>query len=136
MRSHRGLTIGELASQGGVNVETIRFYERIGLMPEPNRTDGGHRLYTEPQLRRLAFIRRGRELGFGLEAIRALLELAEPEQRSCREVQAIAEARLADVRAKIADLARLEAILAATVSRCGSPETAPACPVLEMLEAA
>jgi MerR family mercuric resistance operon transcriptional regulator len=134
MRSHRGLTIGELASQGGVNLETIRFYERIGLMPEPNRTDGGHRLYAEPQVRRLAFIRRGRELGFGLEAIRALLELAEPEQRSCREVQAIAEARLADVRAKIADLARLEAILAATVSRCGS--TSPACPVLEMLEAA
>jgi MerR family mercuric resistance operon transcriptional regulator len=136
MRSHRGLTIGELASQAGVNAETIRFYERIGLMPEPDRTEGGHRLYAEPQLRRLAFIRRGRELGFGLEAIRALLELAEPDQRSCQEVQAIAEARLADVRAKIADLARLETILAATVSRCGSLDTGAACPVLEMLEAA
>ena len=136
MRSHRGLTIGELAGQSGVNLETIRFYERIGLMPEPSRTEGGHRLYAEPQVRRLAFIRRGRELGFGLDAIRALLELAEPDQRACREVQAIAEAHLIEVRAKIADLARLEAILAATVSRCGSPDTAPACPVLEMLEAA
>ena len=63
MRSHRGLTIGELAGQSGVNLETIRFYERIGLMPEPDRTEGGHRLYAEPQVRRLAFIRRGRELG-------------------------------------------------------------------------
>ena len=136
MRPMRGLTIGKLAGLSGVNLETVRYYERIGLMPAPDRTEGGHRLYGEAHSRRLTFIRRGRELGFGIEAIRALLDLAEPGHRSCDEVQAIAADHLAEVRAKLADLARLEAILANTVSRCASHASAPSCPVLEMLEAA
>lgn len=135
MRAAGGLTIGKLAAQSGVNLETVRYYERIGLMPEPDRTEGGHRLYAEPHRQRLAFIRRGRELGFSIEDIRALLELAEPGHRSCDDVQVIAAAHLADVRTKIADLARLEGILAATVSRCAADAATPSCPVLEMLEA-
>ncbi len=136
MRAIRGLTIGKLASLSGVNLETIRYYERIGLMPAPDRTEGGHRLYDEAHNRRLTFIRRGRELGFGIEAIRTLLGLAEPGHRSCDDVRTIAAAHLDEVRAKLADLARLEAILAQTVGRCGARGPAPSCPVLEMLEAA
>lgn len=136
MRTPRGLTIGKLAGLSGVNLETIRYYERIGIMPKPDRTEGGHRLYDAAHQRRLTFIRRGRELGFGLGAIRALLDLAEPGHRSCDEVQNIAAAHLGEVRTKIADLIRLEGILAQTVSRCDSHTSAPSCPVLEMLEAA
>ena len=136
MASRKGLTIGRLAALSRVNLETVRYYERIGLMPEPGRTEGGHRLYDEAHRRRLSFIRRGRELGFGIDEIRALLALAEPQRRSCDEVRAVASAHLQDVRAKIADLARLEALLAATVDRCDSAAAAPSCPVLDLLEAA
>lgn len=131
----RGLTIGRLATLSGVNLETIRYYERIGLMPEPDRTEGGHRLYEADHRRRLTFIRRARELGFSIDEIRALLDLARPQRRSCEEVRAITAAHLDDVRAKIADLVRLEAVLAETVSRCADDGAAPSCPVLEVLEA-
>jgi MerR family mercuric resistance operon transcriptional regulator len=129
-----GLTIGRLAERSGVNLETIRYYERIGLMPEPGRTVGGHRIYEEPHRQRLSFIRRGRELGFGIEDIRALLSLAEPQRRSCEEVQEIAYQRLEDVRAKIKDLTRLEELLAATLDQCADNGAVPACAVLDLLE--
>lgn len=134
MRVARPLTIGKLAAASGVNLETIRYYERIGLMPAPDRTESGHRLYEGDHRRRLTFIRRGRELGFSLEEIRALLALAEPQRRSCDEVQKIAAAHLDEVRGKIADLMRLEALLAETVRRCGDETDAPACAVLDLLE--
>src|SRR5579871_710058 len=108
------LTIGRLAASSGVNLETIRYYERIGLMPAPGRSEGGHRLYEDAERRRLAFIRRSRELGFSIEEIRALIDLA-TSSRSCEAVRPIAAAHLADVRAKLADLKRLEAVLAGTV---------------------
>lgn len=129
----RELTIGRLAEKTGVNLETVRYYERIGLMPPPERTAGGHRSYTEAQARRLAFIRRARELGFSLDEIRTLLTLSEPGRASCAEVQPIAQAHLESVRAKRADLARLERILADTVSRC-TGTASPECPVLDMLK--
>jgi len=135
MPSPRGLTIGRLAAVSGVNLETIRYYERIGIMPAPARTVGGHRLYDDNHRRRLTFIRRSRELGFGIGEIRALLDLAAPQRRSCEEVRVLAAAHLADVRAKLADLARLEALLADTVGRCERRRSAPSCPVLDMLEA-
>jgi len=135
MRPRERLTIGRLATASGVNLETIRYYERIGLMPEPDRSGGGHRLYGDGHRRRLTFIRRARELGFGVGAIRALLDLAEPQRRSCEEVRAIAVAHLADIRAKITDLVRLEAVLAETISRCVGNGSAPSCPLLETLEA-
>lgn len=134
MLSRKGLTIGRLAELSGVNLETVRYYERIGLMPEPGRTDGGHRIYDPVHRRRLTFIRRGRELGFGIDEIRALLALAEPQRRSCDEVRVVASTHLQDVRAKIADLVRLEALLAVTVDRCDSRADAPSCPVLDLLE--
>jgi MerR family mercuric resistance operon transcriptional regulator len=134
MRVARRLTIGKLAAASGVNLETIRYYERIGLMPAPDRTESGHRLYEDDHRRRLTFIRRGRELGFSLEEIRALLALAEPQRRSCDEVQKIAAAHLDEVRGKIADLVGLEALLAETVRRCGGETDAPACAVLDLLE--
>lgn len=134
MPLRRGLTIGRLAARAGVNLETIRYYEKIGLMPAPGRTDGGHRLYEPDHARRLAFIRRGRELGFGIEDIRTLLGLAEPQRRSCDEVRAIASGHLQDVRTRIADLTRLEDLLAQTVDQCLAEGTGPACPVLNLLE--
>jgi MerR family mercuric resistance operon transcriptional regulator len=128
----RELTIGRLAAKTGVNLETIRYYERIGLMPRPALTKGGHRSYTEVHARRLAFIRRARELGFSLDEIRALLVLAEPGHASCAEVRPIAQAHLDSVRSKLADLGKLETILAETVNRCTGAPT-PHCPVLDML---
>lgn len=130
----RGLTIGRLAEQAGVNLETIRYYERIGLMPLPGRTEGGHRNYGKEHSRRLAFIRRSRELGFSIGDIRALLALTSPDEASCAKVKEIAEAHLVEVRAKLADLGRLEIILADTVAKC-SGEPSPPCPVLDMLDA-
>jgi len=126
------LTIGRLAAAAGVNLETVRYYERINLMPSPARTASGRRVYGSGDVRRLAFIRRARELGFGIERIRALLALAEPSRGSCAEVRKIARTHLDEVRAKLADLAKLEAILAETIARC-SADPAPSCPVLDML---
>lgn len=124
--------IGVLSSETGVNIETIRYYERIGLIPAPPRTEGRQRIYDTHHLRRLTFIRRGRELGFSLDQIRSFLGLAGTHKLTCAEVEAIAQAHLETVRAKLIDLARLEHILADTVSRC-SGTTSPSCPVLDML---
>ncbi|MVA97780.1 MerR family transcriptional regulator [Nitratireductor sp. CAU 1489] len=127
------MPIGMLSRKTGVNIETIRYYERIGLLPAPPRTAGGRRIYDDGHRRALAFIRRARELGFGLADIRALLALARPHGESCAQVERIASAHLDDVRNKLADLARLEHILAETVGKCAR-ETAPTCPVLNMLD--
>jgi MerR family transcriptional regulator, mercuric resistance operon regulatory protein len=131
----QGFTIGRLAVLSRVNLETIRYYERIALMPAPARTQGGHRLYDEGHERRLSFIKRARELGFGINSIRALLDLAEPGQRLCKDVVPIAAAHLAEVRAKIADLVLLERTLAETVSRCARDATAKSCPMLKLRRA-
>lgn len=133
MPNVRTFSIGALAEASGVKLETVRYYERVGLMPAPPRTDGGHRLYEAAHLKRLRFIRRARELGFGIEAIRTLLALSDDSPAPCEAVEAIARAHLQTVRAKIADLQRLEALLAATLTRCGT-SPAPACAVLEILD--
>ncbi len=127
------LAIGELSRLSGVNIETIRYYERIKMIPEPPRTESGRRLYSGADLRVLAFIRRSRELGFSLEDIRTLLRLGGPEKASCREVREIAAHHLAGIRAKLGDLKKLERLLAKTVARC-SGKTAPDCPVLDILD--
>jgi MerR family transcriptional regulator, mercuric resistance operon regulatory protein len=111
----------------------VRYYERIGLMPQPGRTGNGHRSYDEKHIRQLSFIRRARELGFSIQDIRTLLMLAAPTQRSCAEVKEIASAHLISVQAKLADLAKLENILATTVAPC-SGDDSPACPALEILD--
>jgi MerR family mercuric resistance operon transcriptional regulator len=127
----RGITIGQLARAAGVNIETVRYHERIGLVAKPAR--GGQRSYASEDARHLAFVRRARELGFSIDDIRALLRLAAPGQRSCADVEGIARAHLSNVQTKLADLAKLEKILAATVDQC-SGDASPACPVLEMLD--
>ncbi|HLK23742.1 MAG TPA: helix-turn-helix domain-containing protein [Caulobacteraceae bacterium] len=134
MPNPRRLTIGRLAELSSVNLETIRYYERIGLMPAPGRSEGGHRSYAPAHRQRLTFIRRARALGFSIGEIRALLDLAASPDRACEEVRPIAEAHLADVRAKLTALRRMERVLAATVRQCANAATAPACPLLEALE--
>ncbi|MBI1869318.1 MAG: helix-turn-helix domain-containing protein [Methylocystis sp.] len=129
-----GLTIGDVSRRTGVHIETIRYYEKIGILPAPPRSDSGRRIYGQSQTRTLAFIRRARELGFTLNEIRKLLDLSGPGKSSCAEVREIAAIHLDSVRAKLADLARLEAILATTIAQCAG-RTTPACPVLDMLDA-
>jgi MerR family mercuric resistance operon transcriptional regulator len=128
-----GMSIGQLSELTGVNIETIRYYEKIGLLPPPSRAANGRRVYRAVEHRILAFVRRSRELGFSLNDIRALLRLSGPDNASCREVRDIAAHHLAGVRAKIGDLCKLERLLATTVSLC-SGTTAPECPVLDMLD--
>jgi MerR family mercuric resistance operon transcriptional regulator len=127
------LAIGELSKRSGVKIETIRYYERVKMLPAPRRTGSGRRIYDMTDLRILAFIRRSRELGFSLEDIHALLRLGGPAKASCREVRDVAAHHLADIRAKLDDLAKLERLLAETVARC-SGKTAPDCPVLDILD--
>lgn len=127
------VSIGELSKRSEVNIETIRYYERIKLLPAPPRTAGGRRVYGSTDLRILVFVRRSRELGFSLDEIRALLRLGGPEKASCREVREIATHHLEDIRSKLHDLKKLERLLATTVSRC-SGRTAPDCPVLDILD--
>jgi MerR family mercuric resistance operon transcriptional regulator len=127
------VSIGELSRLTGVNIETIRYYERIKMLPAPPRTASGRRVYGSHEARILAFIRRSRELGFSLDQIRTLLRLGGPEKASCSEVRKIATHHLEDIRAKLVDLKKLERLLAKTVARC-SGKTAPDCPVLDILD--
>jgi MerR family mercuric resistance operon transcriptional regulator len=127
------VAIGALSRLTGVNIETIRYYERIKMLPTPPRTASGRRVYGATDLRILAFIRRARELGFSLDEIRALLRLGGPEKASCREVREVAVHHLEGIRAKLGDLRKLERLLAKTVARC-SGKTAPDCPVLDILD--
>ena len=128
-----GMTIGELSQLTGVNIETIRYYEKIKVLPTPSRAENGRRVYGPIERRILAFVRRSRELGFSLDEVRALLLLGGPEKASCREVREIAAHHLDDIRAKIADLRKLERLLAKTVAQC-TGTMAPECPVLDILD--
>jgi MerR family transcriptional regulator, mercuric resistance operon regulatory protein len=112
------LPIGEQSKRSGVNIETIRYYERVKMLAPPPRTDSGRRVYHSTDLRILVFIRRSRELGLSLDEIRALLRLGGPEKASCREVREIAAHHLEDIRARLVDLKKLERLLAKTVARC------------------
>ena len=125
--------IGELSRLTGVNIETIRYYERIQMLPSPPRTSSGRRVYSAMELRILVFIRRSRELGFSPDEIRTLLRLAAPGMASCSEVKEIATHHLEDIRSKLGDLKKLERLLANTVARC-SGKKAPDCPVLDILD--
>ena len=127
------LPIGALSKRSGVNIETIRYYERVKLLSPPPRTASGRRVYDSTDLRILVFIRRSRELGFSLVEIRELLRLGGPEKASCREVREIAAHHLEGIRLKLHDLKKLERLLATTVSRC-SGTMAPDCPVLDILD--
>jgi MerR family mercuric resistance operon transcriptional regulator len=133
MKNRKKYSRGELAAQTGVNAETIRYYESIALMPEPQRTEGGHRVYAIPQIKRLNFIRRCKEIGFTLEKIRELLSLVDGDQVSCKQVKHIAESHLVNIRAKIADLKTMEKTLQSMSSQC-SGKAVPECPIIEALQ--
>lgn len=131
-RVGRGLQRGELARRMGCNLETIRYYEKIGLLPEPPRSANDYRVYDETHVRRLHFVLRGRELGFSIEKIRSLLELVDVGNQTCSEVKARTEDHLTDVRAMIANLRRIETVLAKTAAQCSGNHT-PECPILDAL---
>ena len=126
------MPIGVLSRRTGCNVETIRYYERIGIMPAPPRTEGGSRRYRADHLKRLNFIRRSRQLGFSLEDIRGLLGFVDGGDYSCEEVRAVAQGHLEEVRRKVADLERIEEVMREMVARCDAG-VVPQCPVIEAL---
>lgn len=125
-------SIGDLAARGGTKVETIRYYEKVGLMPQAARTAGNHRAYTRAHADRLAFIRHSRELGFPLDSIRALLALSDDPDRPCTQVDVIARTHLGEVRRRIDRLQALEAELARMVEACGCGRVAE-CRVIGVL---
>ncbi len=124
----------ELAKATGCNLETIRYYEQIGIMPDPPRTARGFRVYGEEHVRRLRFVMRMRELGFSLNEVRGLLTLVDGGTQTCAEVHERTLAHLSDVRARITDLKRIESVLEETAAKC-SGEDVPECPVLDALSA-
>jgi MerR family mercuric resistance operon transcriptional regulator len=124
------MLIGKLAAQTGVNIETIRYYERVELLSAPARTDGGHRVYDADHVRRLTFIRRSRELGFSLDDIRTLLALSDGK-RDCAAKE-LTLRHLTDVRGKIASLKRLERALKGMTQAC-KPGDQNSCPIFDAL---
>ncbi len=125
--------IGELSKHTGCKIETIRYYEKQGLMPNPPRTDGDHRLYSAEMAGRLLFIRRSRELGFSMAEIRGLLTLVDGEQISCERVKFIADTHLRDIKSKIADLRKMQRTLNDLASQC-SGDDVPDCPIIDVLQ--
>ena len=126
------LSIGDLSRHTGVNIETIRYYERIGLLPAPPRSQGRQRLYDETHRQRLAFIRRSRDLGFSINDTRDLLGLARGHNLTCAQVKALTEQHVADIRAKIRDLRKLDQVLSQLAAKCKG-SCVPDCPILDTL---
>ena len=124
-------SIGKLAQAAQVSVETIRYYERRGLITQPPKPAQGYRTYTKATLARILFIKRAQELGFTLEEIENLLVLGESH---CSEVQELAESKLVSVRSKINDLCRLERVLEVLVTQCRSNPDNTTCPIVESLQ--
>ena len=128
----RGYAIGEMSKRTGVNIETVRYYERINIMPKPDRTAGGNRQYNHNQLKRLSFIKTSRELGFSIDEIRALLEMVDRKDFTCGEVHGLTIGHLDSVREKIKGLRKLEKALVGMAAECSQGDV-PDCPILETL---
>lgn len=126
------MTRSELGRKKGCHPETIRYYEKIGIMPEPPRSGAGYRQYDEAHERRLGFVMRGRELGFAMADIKSLLDLVDRRAVSCAEVEKLARAHLEAVREKIATLRRMESVLDETVHACSGKDL-PECPLIDTL---
>lgn len=126
------LTIGAVAQAAGVNVETIRFYQRKGLLPEPDKPYGSIRRYAQQDVARVRFVKAAQRLGFSLEEVGTLLRLQDGTH--CRKAQALATDKLSDVRARLADLRRIEAALAAMIDACGSAPARVSCPLIAALQ--
>jgi MerR family mercuric resistance operon transcriptional regulator len=124
--------IGALSQRTGCNIETIRYYERIGLLPPAGRSGGGHRVYTEAHSRRLGFIRRTRQLGFTLDEVRTLLKLVDGGRYTCAQVKRITVHHLDGVRQKVADLQKIERVLREMAAQCDGGRV-PKCAVIDAL---
>ncbi|MDE1953444.1 MAG: Hg(II)-responsive transcriptional regulator [Betaproteobacteria bacterium] len=127
-----GLSIGQLAAAGAVNVETVRFYQRRGLLGTPDKRYGSMRRYSTQDLVRLRFIKSAQRLGFSLDQVTDLLRLQDGTH--CDDARRLAEAKLADVRDKLADLQRIESALGTLVARCADHGGSIACPLIESLQ--
>jgi len=125
------LTIGAFSKAAGVNVETIRFYQRRGLLAEPDKPYGGIRRYGEADVARVKFVKSAQRLGFSLDDVAGLLKLADGAH--CGEARVLGERKLAEVRAKLVDLARMEAALSGLVKRCGATRGRVDCPLIDAL---
>ena len=132
MHDKTGATIGALAEAAGVNVETIRFYQRKGLMPEPEKPYGSIRRYGAAELARVRFIKSAQRLGFSLEEVGELLKLEDGAR--CSEARQLAEQKLVDVRQKLSDLQRIESVLAGLVARCSAVRGRVNCPLIASLQ--
>ena len=127
------LTIGRLAKAAGVNVETIRYYQRRGLVDEPAKPLGGHRRYAPSAAWRVRFIKRAQQLGFTLEEVAGLLRLEDGQ--NCRETRLLAERKLVLIEARIADLTRMRRILRGLIAECAAGQRPRACPIIATLSA-
>ena len=126
------MTRGELSKKTGVHIETIRFYENIGIMPDPPRTQGGHRVYSDNLASRLTFIARSKELGFSLDETKALLSLIDEQAITCSEVKQITQSHIDEVRKKISDLKKIERVLKKMEAQCNGKKV-PECPIIDAL---
>ena len=129
----QSLTISRLAQSSGVGIDTVRYYERNGLLPEPPRSASGYRAYRDEDVQRLRFIRRAKQLGFSLEEIRGLLQLSQQNEQGVPGVHATAAARLAELNARIAELERVRDGLRQLVQACPGHGTPHECPILRAL---
>lgn len=128
------MTTGQVARRAGVNVETVRFYERKGLIQEPPRRESGYRQYSSRVVERIRFIKRAQELGFSLREIEELLSLRAQGPDACPDVRARAEVKIADIEDKVATLERMRAVLTRLIDECAHHMPEDACPILEALE--
>lgn len=128
------MTIGQVAQRAGVGIETVRFYEREGLLEEPARRDSGYRQYDEDVVARLRFIRRAKELGFSLKEIKELLALRVDPTTTCAEVRSKAQAKIADIEEKIQTLQRMKNVLVKVTKQCSGRGPTSDCPILEAME--
>jgi Hg(II)-responsive transcriptional regulator len=128
------LTIGKVANEAAVNIQTVRYYERIGLVKPNGRRGSGYRVYADEAVRKIRFIRHAQDLGFTLQEISALLRLRVGKPTRCDEVRTRAERRLEDIRKKIANLRRMEQVLVELVTSCWNRTTTESCPILRSLE--
>ena len=129
------LTIGQLAGGAGVGVETVRYYERRGLIPEPPRSPGGYRIYSPKEVARIRFIKRAQSLGFSLNEISDLLSLKVNPRSTCAQVKSSAQAKIEDIDRRIAALQEMRQALARLAAQCRGNGPSSACPILEALDA-
>ena len=128
------MSIGQLAQRAGIGIETVRFYEREGLLEEPARRDSGYRQYEDDVVARLRFIMRAKELGFSLKEIKELLALRVDSTTTCAEVRGKAQAKIADIEEKIQTLQRMKQALLKVTKQCSGRGPTSECPILEALE--